>query len=50
MASHATKTPSFPKELEFNPNDLVDRTGVLPSFYFEWREPGKKKGEKVPPQ
>jgi hypothetical protein len=33
----------------WNPNDFVDWTGKLPSFHFEWREPGKKKGEKLPP-
>jgi hypothetical protein len=51
MATRAKKAPSKEKELVgWNPNDLVDKAGQLPSFYLEWREPGKKKGEKVPPQ
>lgn len=51
MAIRAKKAPSQQKELTgWNPNDLVDKAGELPSFYLEWREPGKKKGEKLPPQ
>lgn len=54
MAIRAKPAPSRPKDLvdfmQFNPNDLVDRTGKLPSFFFKWREPGKKKGEKTPSQ
>jgi hypothetical protein len=50
MAPQAMQTPSQKELQDFNPNDLVDRTGQLPFFHFEWKEPGKKKGEKVPPQ
>jgi len=51
MATLAKKPPSKQKELAgWNPNDLVDKAGQLPSFHFDWKEPGKKKGEKVPPQ
>jgi hypothetical protein len=51
IAMNAIAKPSSFKETElgFDPNDLVDWTGKLPSFHFEWREPGKKKGEKLPP-
>lgn len=51
MATKAKNAPSKQKGLVgFNPNDLVDKAGVLPSFHLDWREPGKKKGEKLPPQ
>lgn len=51
MATRAKRIPSEEKELrDFNPNDLVDRMGQLPSFFIGWKEPGKKKGEKLPPQ
>ena len=45
----AQATPSR-ESSEFNPHDLIDKAGKIPSFHFEWREPGKKKNEKRPPK
>lgn len=49
MAIRAKPAPSR-TSAEWNPNDLVDRTGRPPSFHFDWKEPGKEKGVKLPPQ